>query len=242
VFGITHIAGRLIHMNRNQLSPPTLALLGDVLPQYGKFNFDRTLEAARNDIGGKPDLANHEHVARLRRWLNEWLCRIGYPRPGEADVLAGSLAIWWADFKDALPPEDQGLAQLKDEQLRTVSRAYAGLYMRPAAISNAGIMRGVGPTAAAKLLYFVRPLAVTAWDKAISLRTGGGHNEAAFLRHLTTCRGWAQNLETEARNLGQKPSEIGPHLGRPTSSVAKLIDEWLYGTITGGFGPIKGGG
>ena len=36
--------------------------------------------------------------------------------------------------------------------------------------------------------------------------------------------------------LGLKPAEIGPFLGRPASSVAKLIDEWLYATITGGLG------
>jgi hypothetical protein len=31
-----------------------------------------------------------------------------------------------------------------------------------------------------------------------------------------------------------KPSEIGPPLNRPASSVAKLMAEWLYATITGG--------
>ena len=97
-------------------------------------------------------------------------------------------------------------------------------------------VRRVGPTAAAKLLYFVRSCAVTAWDEKISLRTGGGRDQAAFLRHLTTCRGWAASLEAEGWELGLKPGEIGPHLGRPVSSVAKVIDEWLYATITGGLG------
>jgi hypothetical protein len=35
-----------------------------------------------------------------------------------------------------------------------------------------------------------------------------------------------------------QPDEIGPYLNRPASSVAKLIDEWLYATITGGFGEL----
>jgi hypothetical protein len=38
----------------------------------------------------------------------------------------------------------------------------------------------------------------------------------------------------EARQLGLAPEEIGPYLHRPASSVAKLIDEWFYATITGG--------
>jgi hypothetical protein len=129
------------------------------------------------------------------------------------------------EYKVTLPPADQRLAQLEDAQLKSLSSA---------AVSRAGKVRTVGPAAAAKLLCFVRPLAITAWDKAISLRTGGGHDEVASLTHLTACRGWAQDLEAEARQLGLSPEEIGPYLHRPASSVAKLIDEWFCATITGG--------
>jgi hypothetical protein len=223
-------------MGSLQPHPPTLASLARVLPEYGKFRFDRTLEAARNDIGYHPDLADPEHARRLRIWLNKWGCRIGYPETGN-DVFAGSLAIWWDIAKRTLPPEDKRLAVLADGDLQAVSSAYGDLYMRPAAISKTGRIRRVGPTAAAKLLYFVRSCAVTAWDEKISLRTGGGRDQAAFLRHLATCRGWAASLESEGQKLGLKPGEIGPYLGRPASSVAKLIDEWLYATITGGLGP-----
>jgi len=223
------------------LPSPTLASLGGVLPEYGKFRFDLTLDAARKAIGNRPDLTNPAHTARLRVWLNQWTCRIGYPRPGQADVFAESLAIWWASARDTLPPGGQGLAQLTNAQLGAVSRAYAELYQRPAAVSRAGRTRGIGPTAAAKLLYFVRPLAITAWDRAISTRTGGGHDEQAFLAHLTVCRGWAEDLEAEGRSLGLKPGEIGRYLNRPASSVAKLIDEWLYATITGGLPAATGG-
>lgn len=220
------------------LLPPTMASLGNVLPQYGA-RFDRTLEAARRDIGDEPDLANPVHAVRLRKWLNQWTCRIAYPKAGDADVFVGSLARWWIDVKEMLPAEHQRLAQMTDDQLLAVGHAYAELYQRPAAVNRAGTIRSVGATAAAKLLYFVRPLAVTAWDKAISARTGGGNGEAAFLRHLTACRNWAHELEAEAARLGLDPNEIGSSLGRPASSVAKLIDEWLYATVTGGLGPVR---
>jgi hypothetical protein len=222
-------------MSRKPLAPPTLASLANVLPQYGRCPFDRTLEAARKDIGSQPDLANPEHARRLRKWLNDWLCRIGYPK-SEDDVFADSLASWWGASKDKLPPQGMRLAQLTDADLKAVSCGYDDLCARPAAVSRTGRVRSVAPTAAAKLLYFVRPCAVTAWDKQISRRTGGGQDSAAFLRHLTTCRDWATRLEAEGRALGLEPQEIGPHLGRPKSSVAKLLDEWLYATITGGFG------
>lgn len=143
---------------------PTLALLASVLPRYGEFSFDRTLEAARNDIGDDPDLANPEHAKRLRKWLNDWLCRIAYPT-SQADVFADSLAAWWPAAKDTLPLRGDGLAQLTNAQLRAISDAYAGMCVLQAAVSRTGIRRGIGPTATAKLLYFIHPDAVTAWGQ-----------------------------------------------------------------------------
>jgi hypothetical protein len=214
--------------------PPTLTAMAHVLSLSASAGADQTLDAAQRDLGDQPDLADPAQAARLHRWLNQWGCRIGYPGPGQPDVFVNSLAAWWPTSKDLLPHPRQRLAQLTDAQLDSARQAYAGVYLCPAAVSTAGRARAFGPTAAAKLLYFIRPLAITPWDNAISLRTGGGRDDAAFLRHLTACRGWAQDLEAEARGLGLAPDEIGAYLGRPASSVARLIDEWLYTTITAG--------
>jgi hypothetical protein len=145
-------------MSSMQPHPPTLASLPRVLPEYGKFRFDRTLEAARNDIGFHPDLADLGHARRLRKWLNQWGCRIGYPATGN-DVFADSLAMWWNTAKDALPSEDKRFAVLADADLQAFSGAYGSLQISPAAISRGDRSRRVGPTAAAKLLYLVRPSA-----------------------------------------------------------------------------------
>jgi hypothetical protein len=115
-------------MTSQPLPSPTIASLGAVLPQYGEFRFDRTLEAARHDIGNEPDPGDPVHAVRLRTWLNHWTCRIGYPQAGETDVFAVSLAEWWADAKDILPGDGQRLARLSDAHLQAIGRAYAQLY------------------------------------------------------------------------------------------------------------------
>ena len=190
-------------------SPPTMVALARVLPQYGEFRFDLTLEAARHDVGNEPDLADPAHAMRLRRWLNQWICRIGYPRAGEADVFVGSLASWWIDVKDMLPADTRDSLSWQTRSSGPSARLTRSCTGAPRPSAGRGRSRSVGPTAAAKLLYFVRPLAVTAWDNAISARTGRGDDEAAFLRHLTSCRSWAQDLEAEAGRLGLEPSEMG---------------------------------
>jgi hypothetical protein len=214
------------------LRPPTLPEMARVLSLSARARADQTLDAAQRDVGDEPDLADPAQATRLHRWLNQWGCRIGYPGPGQPDVFADSLAGWWPSARNLLPHPGQRLAQLTDSELAAAGRAYAGVYLRPASVSAAGRIRTFGPTAAAKLLYFIRPLAIPPWDNAISLRTGAGRDDIAFLRHLTVCRGWAHDLEAEAEELGLAPGGIGAHLGRPASSVARLIDEWLYTTIT----------
>ena len=165
----------------------------------------QTLDAAQRDLGDQPDLADPAQAARLHRWLNQWGCRIGYPGPGQPDVFGDSLAAWWPASQDLLPQPGPAPRAADGAQLDSARQAYAGVYLCHAAVSTAGRARAFGPTAAAKLLYFIRPLAITPWDNAISLRTGAGRDDAAFLRHLTACRGWAQDLEAEARGLGLAP-------------------------------------
>ena len=63
------------------------------------------------DIGGQPNLVDPEHAKRPRIWLNQWLCRIGYPGLRD-DVFADSLASWWRGFKDTLPPRSDSLARM----------------------------------------------------------------------------------------------------------------------------------
>ena len=123
---------------------PTLGSLSRVLPAYGGLSFDRALEKARSDVGGDPDPADPGHAARMRQWLNQWTCRIGYPAPGEADLFITSRVERRPGAGHLLPDASRRLAQLTDADLLAASRSYASLYTRPATISRDGV-------------YFFRP-------------------------------------------------------------------------------------
>jgi hypothetical protein len=202
---------------------PTLAELraaAAVFAGYGTV--DAGWERWAAETGPAADLSDPAHRTALHRWLNSWGCRLRYPRPGEPDLLADGLAEWWRRHAADLPPVS--LMALTDPQIDRLAEAYAALQALPA-----GPTRTLGPTAAAKALYALRPAAVMPWDAAIAARLHGGRDGAAFARHLRCGRAWARAVLAES---GLTERQLPAELGRGSVPLAKVLDDYLYVTIT----------
>jgi hypothetical protein len=172
-----------------------------------------------------PDLSLASHCDLLLRFLNAWGCRIRYPRAGEPAPFGAALSAWWQSWQPALP--QVSLPWLQDRDIDAVAAAYAALAAVP--VSDGRPRRTLGPTAAAKALYALRPQSVVPWDAAIAMRTQGGRDGAAFGRHLRLCRAWATALIAET---GTGESGLPALIGRPAVPLAKILDEYLYVTYT----------
>ncbi|MET7421133.1 hypothetical protein [Dactylosporangium sp. NPDC005555] len=205
------------------LVAPTLERLAHSVKVFnGYANVDRTWhEFVAATVPG-PDLDRAEHRRLLHRWLNSWGCRIRYPREGEPDVFDTATADWWSMHGATLPRAP--LRLLSDDELVALGNAYAAL-----ATSPAGPTRTLGPTAAAKALYALRPDTVMPWDAAIAVSLHGARDGAAFTRHLTLGRAWATAVIASA---GVSEPELPAFLGRPGISLAKILDEYTYVFIT----------
>lgn len=214
---------------------PTLDQLAALVARHPQSRADRSLAALRAATGGAPDPVIPQHCDSLLRWLNQWGCRIRLPRAGEPEVFARELAAWWSARGAQLPTAP--LHQLEDQQIDLLAQAYADLAARPATtavpVGPRGRARRVAPTAAAKLMFVLRPETVTAWDARIAQRTVGGTSAQHFAAHLRRARRWCVDVLAEAEHAGID-DDIPMHVGRPTSTVAKLLDEWHYLTITRG--------
>ncbi len=211
-----------------QLPAPTVAAMRAVLANTAQARADRSLAAMWNATSGEPDLQDAAHAIALRLWLNRWVCRIAYPKD-DVDVFVVSLNEWAKRWSARLPSRRAPLADLPDDALDALGQAYDDLQRAPASVVRRDRLRRIGPTAAAKLLFALRPNGVTPWDRQIAA-TVGGTTRLHFVAHLTRCRAWASALAAECASLGV--DDLAVYVGRPDSSVAKLIDEWLYLTVT----------
>lgn len=176
------------------------------------------------------DLSFAEHRTLLLRWLNSWGCRIRYPRPGEPAPFDSAVSVWWQAHGAALP--QVSLDGLTDSDIETLAEAYGAL--ATAAVSD---RRTLGATAAAKALYALRPEAVMPWDAAIATQLHGTRTATAFGAHLRLGRDWARAILAEAGS-GSVPVLVG----RPGISLAKILDEYLYVSITMPGGQSNGHG
>jgi hypothetical protein len=218
--------------------PPSFAglqIMGAWLTSLDKVTFDQTLAFARQAIGPTCDPSNGSHAVVLREWLNDWGCRLRYPKTGDSsDPFVTNIAAWWQQFAHTLPPSVRTIDQIRDAEIEAVADAYEALRQLPASPPEARRRRYIGSTAAAKLIFFLRPETVTAWDRRIARHFGDGHGRAGFTAHLARCRGWAQAINCDAAAVGIPPNMIGSSVSRPDSSIAKLIDEYLYQVISRG--------
>ncbi|MFE9626684.1 MmcQ/YjbR family DNA-binding protein [Streptomyces sp. NPDC006527] len=184
---------------------------------------DRTWLELRELTAPGPDLTDPGHRAALHRWLNSWGCRLPYPREGEPYVLGDGLAAWTA----AHPLPGTHLPDLTDPEIDALAKAYDDLAHLPA--TSRTRPRTLGPTAAAKALYALRPHTVMPWDAAIAGELYGARDGAAFARHLRTGRAWARAVLAES---GLDADALVADLGRPAVTLPKVLDEHLYVTIT----------
>ncbi|MGI5237793.1 hypothetical protein [Dactylosporangium sp. CA-139066] len=188
-------------------------------------NVDRSWLRLVDQTAPAVDLSRAEHRALLLRWLNSWGCRIRYPREGEPAPFDDGVADWWDRWGPALPAAD--LAALDDDEIALLGDAYAGL--AAVAVSAGPVRRSLGPTAAAKALYALRPNAIMPWDAAIAAALHGGRDGPAFAAHQRLGRQWALAVLAET---GIEERRLAALVGRPQISLAKILDEYLYVRVT----------
>lgn len=207
---------------------PNLAALRHTAQVFAGFaNVDATWLALIHATRPGIDLSRADHRTLLLRWLNSWGCRIRYPREGEPAPFDSGVAQWWDDWSPGLPKAS--LVRLEDRDLERLGDAYAAL--SAVEVSGGATRRTLGPTAAAKALYALRPRSVLLWDAAIAEHLYGVRDGTAFTEHQRLGRRWGR-LALDEAGLGEDEDTLPVLVGRPTVSLAKLLDEYLYVTIT----------
>ncbi len=184
--------------------------------------------------GGRADLSNPAHARALLVWLNKWGCRqFAIEHHGAA---ARMFADWGDRWFAQLPARTASLSKLSEAKLAVTANAYGDL--RERAASQRILKDGrvsivtVGATGAAKALHALRPATLPPWDDPMRAALGLDGGRDSYLEYLGLVQATCRSIEAEAALQGIAPRDIPKALGRPKSSLPKMIDEHYWITLT----------
>ena len=192
---------------------------------------DRRLSELRAATAGHVDLSLPAHRDAVLVWLRQWGCR--HLRRADRARSSRALLAWWKRHASDIPDSDASLDRLEPVAFANAGRAHAALAGLPAARRCHGdgeVDVNFGSTAAAKAMFALRPQVFPPWDEPIRAAFGWTGREAA---HYETYLAMAKDaLVRLARRAGVSVDDLPKALGRPESSPAKIVDEYLWLRLT----------
>ncbi len=210
-----------------------IALASLLFGSHKKYN--DSLEALRENIGESGVLLDEHNCDHLLTWLNEWGCR--HLAVNQHEVAAASIRDWHKQKALLLPPTLTPLWELDDQELKNAATAYESLRRRDGAArtkTKTGQMASIGPTAASKVLFALRPRGLPPWDekmrKALHLSAGA----SGYLGFLKMMRVKACALGEQCRKNGFDITCLPEQLQRNASTVVDLLNEHMWVTVSAG--------
>jgi hypothetical protein len=176
-----------------------------------------------------PSLPAHRDA--LLAWLRQWGCR--HLRTADNARSSRALLAWWKRHASDIPASDATLHGLGPAAFAKAGRAHADLARRPAARRRHGdgeVDVTFGSTAAAKAMFALRPQAFPPWDEPMRSAFGWTGLDPS---HYETFLDMSKDaLEGLAHRAGVSMSGLPEHLGRPDSTPARIVDEYLWMKLT----------
>lgn len=195
--------------------------------------YDRAYRCFMKETTRAADLARPEHRRALLTWLRAWGCR-NLSKDDKSEQLASSeLEKWWLDFGEKLVPVTRGLLELTHTDLADLEAAYDALSSRHGAVRPDGVSVRIGPTAASKILFAIRPGALVPWDKEIRKAFGNGANGPAYASYVKQLQITARDLEECTANQF-KLDELPGRLGQPNVTIPYLLNSYYWATMSHG--------
>ena len=199
---------------------------------YADFtNYNDSYLAFQEAIGSQLDLSDPNHRRHLFNWLNKWGCRLEkkqFPKVSEV------IWDWYKEYGGELPRIGKHLMKLKRSDFETIDNAYEVLKQREVyklkRASGSGI-RTIGPTAASKILFALRPNAAVAWDAGMRKELKVSDHYLSYSEFLEKIRTDIVALDGECEKNGFQVKDLSIVFNRRGATVPQLVSEYYWITL-----------
>ncbi len=195
--------------------------------------FNDSLGLLNKATGGSLNLTDSEHRISLMKWLNDWGCR--HLSVDQHHVASNNILNWYQVDGASLFTDEKSLWDLGDHELEVAAHAYGSLKDKTGARRVRGgreLEVHIGATAAAMILFAIRPKALMPWDEAMRISFKCDGTPKSYSRYLKTIRNLISHIGVLCRNKGFQIDDLPKELGRPDSTVLALVNEYIWVTET----------
>jgi hypothetical protein len=199
---------------------------------------DKSYVSFLDSTNGEPDLNQQSHRSMLIEWLRDWGCR-QFAKKDHA-LASEEIKHWHKKFKNHLPKVSKNILDLTENEIKNACAAYEDLKERIASkrktTGHLSTVR-IGATGAGKTLFILRPNSLILWDEPIRKKLGLDGSGESYKNHMLRTISDLEELEKDCRKAGLKLIDLPKELGRPKSTLVKMVDEYYWITETNQFEP-----
>lgn len=192
-------------------------------------SFNVSLGDLKKKTDDSIDLTKLCHCTHVVEWLNKWGCR--HLSKKNHDIASSAILDWYNQEGTKLFPIGKALWELDNQEMARVVAAYGSLKDRTGACRG-GKRLHIGPTAASKILFAVRPEALMPWDEAMRNEFGCDGSKGSYFKFLVEIRKLAFRIGELCKANDFDISGLPHKMDRDGSTVLELINEYVWVTVT----------
>ena len=198
---------------------------------YGNLESDdTTYEDFRKSINNKLDLENGDHRNNLLEWLRKWGCRQFHV--SQNDLSSNEILNWHNANNKKISILNKDLYYLNGSEILVLGDLYSSLKEKKASVNKIGVTSRVGPTGAAKILFALMPETAPPWDNPIREHFRFDETKESYIKYLAKVKDVLLEAEEECEKKNIPFRDLPKVFGRQNSTLAKLVDEYFWITIT----------
>ena len=182
------------------------------------------------------DLTKKDDIENVLKFLRSWGCRQFIKEKEDQEKSENALKKWFITYGSYLPSHDELLVNTSDKDINSYEKLFDDLMNSEASTKckkqNKPISNTFGPVGAAKTLFALRRNTFRPWDNPIIKELQFGKNGKSYCEYLITVKKNLVELQDTCNQKGIDFTNLPKIFGRENSSMPKLIDEYLWVSIT----------
>jgi len=198
--------------------------------------FNKSYNDLLKNTNQMPDLSNTEHSMEILKWLRKWGCR--HLKKEYHIQASGELRNWYKENYSIIPDKNTNIWELNNDDFDIIKSLYKSLSGKKAAIrklSNGKTTEVTfGPTGASKILFAIRPKVLIPWDNAMRNKLKLKDDDSGYIEFIKYVKKNLEVLKEQCLKNNFSLEELPKKIGRPKSTIPKLIDEFHWVTLTKG--------